>query len=71
MLVKAVAQHHTVVSFLSVRVPVGLACVHSKGIQPGKMPSKIIFETEDIGMEGEMDISAGSTTPKVSKLEHK
>lgn len=34
------------------------------------MPSKIIFETEDIGMEGEMDISAGSTTPKVSKMEH-
>ncbi|XP_014035677.1 nucleolar RNA helicase 2 isoform X3 [Salmo salar] len=67
MLVKAVAQHHTVVSFLSVRVPVGLACVHSKGIQPGKMPSKIIFETEDIGMEGEMDISAGSTTPKKMK----
>ncbi|XP_020336470.1 nucleolar RNA helicase 2 isoform X1 [Oncorhynchus kisutch] len=67
MLVKALAQHHTVVSFLSVRVPVGLACVHSKGKQPGKMPSKIIFETEDIGMEGEMDISAGSTTPKKIK----
>ncbi|XP_041744272.1 nucleolar RNA helicase 2-like [Coregonus clupeaformis] len=31
------------------------------------MPSKIIFETEDIGMEGELDISAGSTTPKKVK----
>lgn len=58
-------------SFLSVRVPVGLASVHSKGKQPKKMPSNIIFETEDIGMEGELDISAGSTKPKVSKIEHK
>uniref|UniRef100_A0A4W5KVA9 RNA helicase n=1 Tax=Hucho hucho TaxID=62062 RepID=A0A4W5KVA9_9TELE len=67
MLVRALAQHHTLVAFLSVRVPAGLASVHSKGKQPGKMPSKILFETEDIGMEGEMDISAGSTTPKKIK----
>uniref|UniRef100_A0A4W5RHR8 RNA helicase n=1 Tax=Hucho hucho TaxID=62062 RepID=A0A4W5RHR8_9TELE len=67
MLVKGLPQHRTLVSFLSVRVPVGLASVHSKGKQPGKMPSKIIFETEDIGMEGELDISAGSTTPKKKK----
>ncbi|XP_064789886.1 LOW QUALITY PROTEIN: nucleolar RNA helicase 2-like [Oncorhynchus masou masou] len=31
------------------------------------MPSKIIFETEDIGMEGQLDISAGSTKPKKVK----
>ncbi|KAJ8013710.1 hypothetical protein DPEC_G00032610 [Dallia pectoralis] len=31
------------------------------------MPSKIPFETEDIGLEGEMDISLGSTTPKKIK----
>ncbi|XP_020351090.1 nucleolar RNA helicase 2-like isoform X2 [Oncorhynchus kisutch] len=31
------------------------------------MPSKIIFETENIGMEGELDISAGSTKPKKVK----
>ncbi|XP_041715018.2 nucleolar RNA helicase 2 isoform X1 [Coregonus clupeaformis] len=31
------------------------------------MPSKITFETEDIGKEGEMDISSGSTTPKKIK----
>ncbi|KAK6301516.1 hypothetical protein J4Q44_G00275690 [Coregonus suidteri] len=67
MLVKALARHRTPVSFLSVRVPVGLASVHSKGKQPGKMPSKITFETEDIGKEGEMDISSGSTTPKKIK----